>query len=99
MNMLFLVFRHSLEEDMLERFSRLNGRAFTEAPDMLGMGETEAPFDSSPMRPSNSMILAALEEDQTERVIEGLKVFRDQVADRNPTRQFPSVPSSCPANR
>ncbi len=89
MTMMILVFRNSLEEEMLHLLKHLDVKAFTEAPEVLGMGETEAAFSPSAARRFNSMILAALEQEQTDKVVKGLKAFRDQLAQQEQDAKIP----------
>lgn len=56
-----------------------NVRAFTETSNLAGTEETGAVFNSFEWPGAKSMTLTAVEEEDTERVIEGLKAFRDRL--------------------
>ncbi len=89
MKMMLLVFRNSLEEEVLHLLKSLEVKAFTEAPEVLGMGEAESAFSSPPARRSNSMILAALKQEQIDGVMGGLKAFRDRLAQEEHDARIP----------
>jgi nitrogen regulatory protein PII len=78
MKMLLIVFRESLEEEILGLLKELGVKAFTEVHEVAGSGETGSALHSFTWPGVNSMILAALPEDHLKRVVEGLKAFRDQ---------------------
>ena len=78
MKMLFIVFRESLEEEVHALLNELHVKAFTELHKVGGTGETGAAFHSFTWPGMNALVLTALPEDQAERVVEGLKGFRDQ---------------------
>lgn len=85
MKMLMIVFRESLEGDVMNVLKELGVTAFTELPSVVGAGETRAAFQSfrsfaSPQ--SNSMVLTALADEQAEKVIAGLRAYRDRSAQR-----------------
>lgn len=89
MKMMIVVFRDSLEEEVLRLLKSLNVKAFTEAPEVLGMGEDETAFGSFAARRLNSMILAALEQEQADNVVQGLKAFRDRLAQQAQDAKIP----------
>lgn len=78
--MLLIVFRSSLESDVLALLRDLHVRAFTNLPEVRGAGEAGIAFDSFPWPGSNSMILIALDERDAERVIAALRALRDRLA-------------------
>jgi hypothetical protein len=78
MKMLLIVFRESLEEEILALLNEKNVKGFSELHKVGGTGETGDAFHSFTGPGVNSMILTALPEDQADRVVEGLKAFRDQ---------------------
>ena len=80
MKMLLIVFRESLEEEIVALLNELNIKAFTELHKVSGTGETGDAFHSFAGSGVNSMILAALPEDQSERLVEKLKDFREERA-------------------
>ena len=78
MKMLLVIFRESLDEDIRQLLQRLNMKAFTEAPKVFGIGEAGRAADTIDRPGFNSLIISALETDQAERIIAGLKIFRDE---------------------
>lgn len=78
MNMLMIVFRESLEEDIRGLLRKHHVRAFTEMHDVTGMGEAGAAFHSLSWPAFNNMILAALSEPEADKVVAALKDFRDR---------------------
>lgn len=80
MTMLLLVFRHSLDEEMLQLLKEMDVKFFTEAPKVFGMGEAGTAFNSIAWPGSNCMIPASMEGTQAAQVIERHQVFRDQLA-------------------
>ncbi len=89
MKMLIMIFRDSLGEDLRGLLEELNIKAFTEAPKVLGRGEAGAALDSVDWPGFNSMIFAALDEDQAQRLGDGLKAFRDRIAQRQRGAKVP----------
>ncbi|TAJ27878.1 MAG: hypothetical protein EPO64_05095 [Nitrospirae bacterium] len=89
MKMLLLVFRQSLEQDLLLLLKELDVKAFTEAPKVFGMGEAGTAYQSLGWPGSNSMILAAMEEEQAERVVQRLKLFREHLAQQQHGAKIP----------
>ena len=89
MKMLLVVFRHSLEDEILELLKSLDVKAFTEAPKVFGIGEAGAALHSFTYPGFNSMILTVLAEDQAERVMEGFKAFRDRLAQQQHGAKIP----------
>jgi hypothetical protein len=89
MKMLLIVFRDSLEDEILVLLKELDVKAFTELQKVGGIGETGAAFHSFASPGANSMILTALAEDQAERVVDGLKTFRDQLAQQQKGMKIP----------
>lgn len=77
--MIMVIFRRSLDEDIRRLLQDLNINAFTEAPKVFGIGEAGQAFGSLTWPGHNSMILAAMEDEQAERVIGGLRAFRDRM--------------------
>ncbi len=77
--MLLIVFRDSLEDDIVALLRKLEVKAFTELHKVEGIGEAGAAYCSL-SSPGNSMILAALQEDHADRVVKGLREFRDRCA-------------------
>ena len=76
MKLVMIVFRSSMEEDVFGLLARLHVSSFTDIPEVFGAGETGRVFASFEQPGSNSVILAALEDDDVPAVIEGLRHFR-----------------------
>lgn len=89
MKMLLLVFRDSLEEEIHRLLNKLGVQAFTEITKVSGTGEAGAAFHSFTWPGANMMILTALTEDHAERVVEGLKAFRDELAQQQHGSKIP----------
>ena len=82
MKLLMIVFRESLEGEILKLLKELGVKAFTELPSVVGAGEAGAAFHSFASPGSNSIVLTALAEDHTEQVVKGLRAYRDQLSQR-----------------
>ena len=82
MKMLLIVFRESLEEEILALLKQLGVKAFTELPSVVGTGEAGAAFQSFASLGANSMILTAVAEGHAEQVIKGLYAYREQLTQR-----------------
>ncbi|OLC42728.1 MAG: hypothetical protein AUH74_03735 [Nitrospirae bacterium 13_1_40CM_4_62_6] len=89
MKMLLIVFRDSLEDEIVVLLKEFNVKAFTELHKVGGTGETGDAFHSFASPGVNTMILTALAEDQAERVVKGLKAFRDQLAKQQQGAKIP----------
>ncbi len=80
MKMLLVIFRESLDEEIRRLLRSLNVKAFTEASKVLGVGEAGMAADTFEQPGFNSLILAALDDEQAERVIAGLQQFREDMS-------------------
>lgn len=89
MKMVLIVFRESLEQEVCGLLNALHVRAFTEITHMGGTGEAGSAFHSFTWPGGNSMIFTALTEDETDRVVEGFKGFRDQRAQQQRGAHLP----------
>lgn len=89
MQLLLVIFRQSLDEDIRRLLKDLDIKAFTEAPKVFGIGEAGEAFGSLTWPGHNSMILAAMEDEQAERVIRGLQAFRDQMVRQQGDAKIP----------
>jgi nitrogen regulatory protein PII len=78
MKMLMMIFRASLEGEVLELLEELGVKAFTELQRVGGAGETGSALDSYDWPGVNTMIFAAMVEDQADRVVQRFKAYRDQ---------------------
>ncbi len=82
MKMLMIVFRQSLEEDVLKLIRDLGVTAFTELPSVVGAGASHGAyhaFHTFPTAAGNSIVLTALSDDQAEKIITGLQTYREQL--------------------
>lgn len=82
MKMLMVVFRESLEEDIMRVLKELGVKAFTELPSVIGAGEAGAAFHSFATPGANSIVLTALAEEHAEQVVKGLHAYREQLIQR-----------------
>lgn len=82
MKMLMIVFRQSLEEDLMKVLKELGVKAFTEVPSVVGSGDAGTAFHAFVSPQANSIVLTALTEEQADQVIKGLQAYRDSLADR-----------------
>jgi nitrogen regulatory protein PII len=80
MKMVMVIFRQSLEEDILRLLEELHVQAFTESPKVFGVGQAGGAFASFDWPSHNCMIFSALPDDQAERVVERLKAFHDRLS-------------------
>jgi nitrogen regulatory protein PII len=78
MRMLMLVFRSSLEEEMLKELDELGVKAFTQHPTVLGSGLSGKALNTL-VSPSNSMVWAAMEDAEARRVALALKKFQREL--------------------
>lgn len=99
MKMLLLVFRQSLDQDLQKLLKDLDVKAFTEAPKAFGVGKAGTAFSSFARPGFNSMILAAMEEEQADRVVARLRAFRDQLAQRQQGAKIPMRVFTLPCDR
>ncbi len=76
--MVMLIFRDSLDEDILSLLKQFGVDAFTEVHNVGGLGETGAAFHSFMWPGANSMILAAMPEAHADRLIKGVREFRNR---------------------
>ena len=89
MKLLLVIYRQSLEDDVRDLLRDLDVKAFTEAPKVLGIGEAGEANSSFEWPGCNSLILAAMEEDQASRVIRELEAFRDRLSKRQNGAKVP----------
>ena len=82
MKMIMVLFRSSLEEDVLGLMNDLNINALTEIPEVLGRGETGEAYGSLFSSGSNGLILTAVEDQQADEAVRALKAFRDRLSER-----------------
>ncbi len=89
MKMLLLIFRESMEREVHDLLQKLNVKAFTETPTVLGAGETGTVLNSFERPGCNSMILAAMEDEKAGRVLERLKAFCEGLTERQHGMKIP----------
>ncbi|HEU4506413.1 MAG TPA: hypothetical protein VFR79_16390 [Nitrospira sp.] len=89
MKMLLVIYRQSLEDDVRDLLRDLDVKAFTEAPKVFGIGEAGTANSSFEWPGCNSLILAAMEEDQASKVIGELQAFRDRLSKRQNGAKIP----------
>lgn len=89
MKILMIVFRSSMDADVFAVLAKLGVDAFTDVPKVFGLGESGRAFASFEDPGSNSMILAAVEDDELARIVDGLRDFR---ARSTRDRQGPKLP-------
>jgi nitrogen regulatory protein PII len=75
MKMLAIIFRASLEGQLLELLKKHGVTAYSEIYKVLGTGETERAPGYSAWPGSNSMLIVALPEDRAERLVTDLQEF------------------------
>jgi hypothetical protein len=99
MKMLVLIFRQSLEPDLMKVLDDLDVKAFTQASTMEGAGDSGTTLHSYGRNGHNSMILAAMDDEKAAMVAKRLKTFfsiaqRHQQSGRTPLRLF-AIPCEC----
>jgi hypothetical protein len=82
MQMLAVIFRNSLESEVLDVLRACQVRAFTDIAEVLGAGETGLALHTFARPGFNSLVLAALAEPEVERVVRALREFRDRAVAR-----------------
>lgn len=82
MQMVMIVFRSSLESDVLGVLHASGVNAYTNVRRVGGVGEDGARFDSFEHPGFNSLIVTALDDDDTAVLVERLRSFRDEAERR-----------------
>jgi len=80
MKMLVLIFRDSLQEEILSLLKNEKIQAYTIIPKVHGMGKTGAAFGSFMSQGENSLALLALENEPAQRTIEALQALRTRLS-------------------
>lgn len=75
MKMVIVIYRRSMDDDFRHFLKSIDIKPVTESPAVSGIAETGHAIGSWPGH--RAMILSAMEDNQTERVIAKLKEFRD----------------------
>ncbi len=73
MKMLLLVFRASMEKDVLHLLNEQEITAFTAIPTVLGSGESGKAFGTMSSQGTNSLIFIVLEEEKATRLQEAIQ--------------------------
>ena len=89
MQMLMVVFRESLQDEVLKLLEDSDIKAYTLVQNVAGAGETGEVLDSFASPGVNSMLIVVLPEKQAERSVEMLKAFRDGLAEDHPAHKAP----------
>jgi hypothetical protein len=79
LRMVFIVFRDSLDVDVLGVLREMGIGSFTDLPEVYGSGETGGAFHSFEWRGTNSMILAAIDDGLVAGLVASLAKLRDRV--------------------
>jgi nitrogen regulatory protein PII len=82
MRMVAIVFRQSLETEILAVLRACHVRSFTDIAAVLGSGASGAARDTFTEPGVNSIVFAALAEPDVDRVVTALRTFRDRAAVR-----------------
>lgn len=80
MHMVAIIFRKSLEHDVLAVLRACEVHTFTRVPEVWGAGETGVAFHTFVRPGFNAMVLVALAETEAARVVAALRRFRDAAA-------------------
>ena len=89
MKMLMVVFRDSLQDEVLMLLKDCDVKAYTLVQNVAGAGETGMALGSFASPGVNSMLLVVLSKEQADRSIEALKAYRDGLAEEHPTHKVP----------
>jgi hypothetical protein len=89
MQMVMIVFRNSLEKDVLAVLRELDVAAYTDLPKVFGVGEAGMAFHSFTWPGFNSMILAALDDVHASQLVRALENFRDSARARQEGATIP----------
>jgi hypothetical protein len=89
MKMLLIVYRESLEEEIHGLLQQHGVSAFTELQHVAGAGETGRAFHSFTWPGTNGLILTALPDTEANRLLQGLKSYRDERVKEQHGAKFP----------
>jgi nitrogen regulatory protein PII len=89
MKMLMVVFRDSLQDEVLTLLQGCDVKAFTLVQNVAGAGEAGSALGSFASPGINSMLLVVLPPEQADRSVEALKNYRDGLAEDHPTHKVP----------
>jgi hypothetical protein len=80
MKMLVLIYRDSLQEEILSLLKNEKIQAYTMIPKVHGTGETGAAFGSFTSEGENSLALLALDNEPAHRMIEAFQALRTRLS-------------------
>ena len=80
MKMIVIVFRQSLDHDLLNLLETLDVKAFTQAPEVWGQGESGHAFGSFSWPGCNSLLLAAMPDARIAEILSAIRRFRDDLS-------------------
>lgn len=89
MQMLMVIFRDSLQDEVLMLLKDCDVTAFTLVQNVAGTGEAGSALGSFASPGINSMLLVVLPQEQADRSVEALKIYRDGLAEEHPTHKAP----------
>lgn len=82
MKMLVLIFRNSLQEEILSFLQHEKIQAYTMIPKVHSMGETGAVFGSFTSQEENSLVLLTVVDETVRRTIEAFLTLRSRLSQR-----------------
>lgn len=89
MKMLMVVFRDSLQDEVIMLLKDCDVKAYTLIQNVAGAGETGTALGSFASPGVNSMLLVVLPKEQADRSVEALKSYRDGLAEDHPAHKVP----------
>ncbi len=96
MQMLMIIMKESIEEDVRALLRKHEVTAFTEINEATGQGEAGATLHSLSWPGFNNVILAAMPEEKTNQVIAALVKYRDRLEEKQQGRKVPLRAFSLP---
>ena len=89
MKMVMIVFRNSLEADILRLLKRLRMKAFTDVPKVLGVGEAGTAMSSFIWPGANAIIFVVLEDADAARLVCQLEAFHFRASEKQHGAKIP----------
>jgi len=89
MQMVVVVFRGSLESEVLKVLAKSGVHAYTDLPHVVGVGKSGARLDSFERPGFNALIFTVLEDQDAQRLVDRLREFRDRAAARQHGAEIP----------
>src|SRR5689334_22745624 len=99
MNMLMIILKESLEDQVRELLRTHQVRAFTEMHEVIGQGEAGATLHSLSWPGFNNVIFVALPEPEAARLVGALAKFRDDLAEKQHGARIPLRVFSLPCEQ